>query len=77
MVIDSYIIGMPVYLTRVCLLFGQEASQLMTMVFLLVPVELIVVFEMLVTMGTEIGLNMYNMYIEYVQLHDASAIASV
>ena len=27
------------------------------MVFLLVPVELIVVFEMLVTMGAEIGLN--------------------
>ena len=50
MVIDSYIIRV------------QEASQLMTMVFLLVPVELIVVFEMLVTMGAEIGLNisMYN-----------------
>ena len=62
MVIDSYIIGVPVYLTRVCLLFGQEASLLMMMVLLLVPVELIVVFEMLVTMGAEIGLNvrMYN-----------------
>ena len=57
MVIDSYIIGVPVYLTRVCLLFGQEASLLMTMVFLLVPIELIVLFEMLITMGAEIVLN--------------------